>query len=87
MSSLAKPRKVTLKGSDGLIYSFLAKPKDDLRKDARIMDLNTVVNKLLSGSSDSRRRQLRKSPPSSPLFFPSLSSQYSQTFALTLPFL
>ncbi|KAF7432763.1 serine/threonine-protein kinase M1 [Pleurotus ostreatus] len=58
MSSLAKPRKVTLKGSDGLIYSFLAKPKDDLRKDARIMDLNTVVNKLLSGSSDSRRRQL-----------------------------
>ncbi|KAF4575250.1 serine/threonine-protein kinase M1 [Pleurotus pulmonarius] len=58
MTSLAKPRKITLKGSDGLIYSFLAKPKDDLRKDARIMDLNTVVNKLLSSNSDSRRRQL-----------------------------
>ncbi|KAF9266203.1 hypothetical protein L218DRAFT_101271 [Marasmius fiardii PR-910] len=58
MSSLARPRKLTLKGSDGQIYMFLAKPKDDLRKDARLMDLYSVINKLLKGNSDSRRRQL-----------------------------
>ncbi|KAG7097441.1 hypothetical protein E1B28_004786 [Marasmius oreades] len=58
MSSLAKPRKLTLAGSNGQIYMFLAKPKDDLRKDARLMDLYSVINKLLKGNSDSRRRQL-----------------------------
>jgi serine/threonine-protein kinase ATR len=39
---------------------FLGKPKDDLRKDARLMDFNAIINKLLKGNSDSRRRQLRK---------------------------
>lgn len=37
MHSLAKPRKLTVNGSDGIKYMFLAKPKDDLRKDARLM--------------------------------------------------
>ncbi len=32
---LQKPKKLTLTGSDGAPYSFLAKPKDDLRKDYR----------------------------------------------------
>ncbi|EEB98915.1 hypothetical protein MPER_01492, partial [Moniliophthora perniciosa FA553] len=58
MRSLAKPRKLTLMGSNGQIYMFLAKPKDDLRKDARLMDLNSIINKLLKGKSESRRRQL-----------------------------
>ncbi len=35
MPSLQKPKKVTLLGSDGREYPFLAKPKDDLRKDYR----------------------------------------------------
>ena len=35
MNSLQKPKKLTLVGSDGLEYPFLAKPKDDLRKDYR----------------------------------------------------
>lgn len=60
MKSLAKPRKITLLGSDGKIYAFLGKPKDDLRKDARLMDLYAIINKLLKSNSDSRRRQLRK---------------------------
>ena len=59
MRSLAKPRKITITGSDGQIYSFLGKPKDDLRKDSRLMDFNAILNKLLKSDSDSRRRQLR----------------------------
>lgn len=38
---------------------FLGKPRDDLRKDARLMDLNAIINKLLKGNSESRKRQLR----------------------------
>ncbi|KAJ7055002.1 hypothetical protein C8F01DRAFT_1160647 [Mycena amicta] len=59
MRSLAKPRKITMKGSNGQIYMFLGKPKDDLRKDARLMDFNAILNKLLKANSESRRRQLR----------------------------
>ncbi|KAG2060248.1 hypothetical protein BDR06DRAFT_872755 [Suillus hirtellus] len=58
MHSLAKPRKLTVNGSDGIKYMFLAKPKDDLRKDARLMDFNGIINKLLKTNSESRRRQL-----------------------------
>ncbi|KAI0660728.1 hypothetical protein C8Q70DRAFT_912237 [Cubamyces menziesii] len=57
MSSMAKPKKLTIEGSDGQIYTFLAK-KDDLRKDSRLMDFNAILNKLLKSDSDSRRRQL-----------------------------
>lgn len=59
MKSLAKPRKITMQGSDGKTYMFLGKPKDDLRKDARLMDFNSIINKLLRTNSESRRRQLR----------------------------
>ncbi|KAJ4486427.1 latcripin-1 [Lentinula lateritia] len=58
MHSLAKPRKITIHGSDGQTYMFLGKPKDDLRKDARLMDFNAIINKLLIANSESRRRQL-----------------------------
>jgi len=60
MKSLAKPRKITITGSNGQTYVFLGKPKDDLRKDARLMDFNAIINKFLKGNSESRRRQLRK---------------------------
>ena len=60
MRSLAKPRKITIRGSNGQTYMFLGKPRDDLRKDARLMDLNAIINKLLKGNSESRKRQLRK---------------------------
>src|SRR6266567_2820411 len=59
MKSLAKPRKITIRGSNGQTYMFLGKPKDDLRKDARLMDFNAIINKLLKANSESRRRQLR----------------------------
>lgn len=60
MSSLQKPRKISVFGSDGKLYSFLAKPKDDLRKDARLMQFNDMIIKLLKKDSESRSRHLSK---------------------------
>ncbi|KJE97226.1 hypothetical protein CAOG_09113 [Capsaspora owczarzaki ATCC 30864] len=59
LSSLQRPRKVTIVASDGKRYFYLAKPKDDLRKDCRVMEFNTMVNKLLKRDPDTRQRQLR----------------------------
>jgi serine/threonine-protein kinase ATR len=58
MSSLAKPRKIVILGTDGQKYPFLCKPKDDLRKDARLMDFNALINQIFKANSESRRRQL-----------------------------
>ncbi|KAA1466566.1 hypothetical protein DENSPDRAFT_811680 [Dentipellis sp. KUC8613] len=58
MHSLARPRKITIVGNNNQTYMFLGKPKDDLRKDARLMDFYAIINKLLKANSDSRRRQL-----------------------------
>jgi serine/threonine-protein kinase ATR len=49
---------VTLVGSDGRHYIFLAKPKDDLRKDNRMMEAAGVVNRLFVGDPAARRRNL-----------------------------
>ncbi|KAF9155074.1 serine/threonine-protein kinase M1 [Linnemannia schmuckeri] len=58
MSSLQKPRKVTAVGSDGVHYTFLCKPKDDLRKDAKVMEFNSLVNTLLKKDREANRRDL-----------------------------
>ena len=59
LHSLQKPKKLRLLGSDGNEYVFLCKPKDDLRKDTRMMELASVINHLFSLESASRRRQLK----------------------------
>ncbi|EWC44205.1 hypothetical protein DRE_06950 [Drechslerella stenobrocha 248] len=59
MSSLQKPRKVTVVGSDGRRYPLMCKPKDDLRKDARLMEFNTIINRLLKKDDESSKRQLQ----------------------------
>ena len=58
LASLARPKKVTLLGSDGKLYPMMCKPKDDLRKDARLMEFNSIVNKCLRKDPESRRRDL-----------------------------
>ncbi|XP_013143582.1 PREDICTED: serine/threonine-protein kinase ATR-like isoform X2 [Papilio polytes] len=58
LPSLQKPRKVTLKGSDGKSYIILLKSRDDLRKDFRLMEFNGVVNRFLQDAASSRRRRL-----------------------------
>ncbi|KAJ2500918.1 hypothetical protein GGH96_002332 [Coemansia sp. RSA 1972] len=59
MHSLQRPKKITIVGSDGQRYSFLCKPKDDLRKDARLMEFNAMINQLFGGDSRARPRRLR----------------------------
>ncbi|KAG5518296.1 hypothetical protein PMAC_003092 [Pneumocystis sp. 'macacae'] len=58
MNSLQRPRKITIIGSDGRHYPFLCKPKDDLRKDARLMEFNNMINKFLKIDNESRKRRL-----------------------------
>jgi serine/threonine-protein kinase ATR len=58
MNSLQKPKKVTIRGSDGKLYPFLSKAKDDLRIDYRIMEFFSVVNKCLKQEPEARRRNL-----------------------------
>ena len=50
--------QVFLFGSDGTKRPFLCKPKDDLRKDARMMEFNAMINRLLSKCPESRKRKL-----------------------------
>ena len=58
MNSLAQPKKIGIIGSDGKLYNFLAKPKDDLRKDCRVIEFYAMINKLLRRDADGRRRDL-----------------------------
>lgn len=58
MPSLQRPRRITLRGSDGKQYLFMCKPKDDLRKDFRLMEFNDIVNKYLQNHPESRQRRL-----------------------------
>ncbi|CAM1502082.1 Fc.00g040660.m01.CDS01 [Cosmosporella sp. VM-42] len=58
LSSLAKPRRLTARGTDGKNYMLLIKPKDDLRTDQRLMEFNGIINRSLKRDAESSRRQL-----------------------------
>ena len=58
LASLQKPRKMSIRGSDGHIYAILAKPKDDLRKDQRLMEFDTMINRFLKRDIDASKRKL-----------------------------
>eukprot|EP00180_Rhodochaete_pulchella_P002209 Plantae.Rhodophyta-Rhodochaete_pulchella.ctg332.p1 GENE.Plantae.Rhodophyta-Rhodochaete_pulchella.ctg332~~Plantae.Rhodophyta-Rhodochaete_pulchella.ctg332.p1 ORF type:complete len:1106 (+),score=162.07 Plantae.Rhodophyta-Rhodochaete_pulchella.ctg332:1981-5298(+) len=60
MNSLMKPKKVTVKATDGRHYGFLCKREDsgDMRKDARLMEFVSVVNRALQENPKSRQREL-----------------------------
>ena len=58
LSSLMRPKKVVVIGSDGQRYPLLAKPKDDLRKDTRMIEFMTLANRLMLRSAQCRRRRL-----------------------------
>ncbi|KAH8816823.1 protein kinase-like protein rad3 [Xylogone sp. PMI_703] len=58
LGSLQRPRKITARGSDGKDYGLLCKPKDDLRKDQRLMEFNGMINRLLKKDAESSRRKL-----------------------------
>ena len=58
LNSLQRPRKISLRGSDGRVYALLCKPKDDLRKDQRLMEFNSMINRALKKDADSSKRRL-----------------------------
>ncbi|KAI8627883.1 phosphatidylinositol 3 [Xylariaceae sp. FL1651] len=58
LGSLAKPRKLIARGSNGVNYGLLIKPKDDLRTDQRLMEFNSMINRSLKRDAESSRRQL-----------------------------
>ncbi|RUS83841.1 hypothetical protein EGW08_008382 [Elysia chlorotica] len=58
LHSLQKPKKITMIGSDGNRYVMMCKPKDDLRKDCRLMEFNTIINRFLHRDAESRKRRL-----------------------------
>ncbi|EFX01973.1 inositol kinase kinase [Grosmannia clavigera kw1407] len=58
LGSLAQPRKLTMRGSDGRLYDVLLKPKDDMRTDQRIMEVNALINQALRKDTEAMRRQL-----------------------------
>ena len=58
LKSLQKPRRLSVRGSDGKIYNVLAKPKDDLRKDQRLMEFNTMINRFLKHDVEASKRKL-----------------------------
>ena len=48
ITSKQRPRKLTVRGSDGAVYMFLLKGHEDLRQDERVMQLFKLVNTLLA---------------------------------------
>lgn len=60
LKSLQKPRKIGIRGSDGKNYSILCKPKDDLRKDQRLMEFNNMINRFLKRNVEASKRRMCK---------------------------
>lgn len=56
--SKQRPRKMTLRGSDGIGYTYALKGHEDIRQDERVMQLFGLVNTLLNNDSESFKRHL-----------------------------
>lgn len=61
MMTKEKPKRIEILGSDGGVYPFLCKREKtgDLRKDARMMEFNSMINKLLQKDREGQKRKLR----------------------------
>lgn len=53
-----RPRRMTLKGSDGSSYMYALKGHEDIRQDERVMQLFGLVNTLLDNDGESFKRHL-----------------------------
>ncbi|KAI9827848.1 MAG: phosphatidylinositol kinase- protein kinase tor1 [Thelocarpon impressellum] len=58
MNSKQRPRKISLKGSDGVTYTYLLKGHEDIRQDERVMQFFGLVNTLLATDSECFKRHL-----------------------------
>lgn len=59
ITSKQRPRKITLRGSDGKNYVFLLKGHEDLRQDERVMQLFGLVNALLVRDPQTKQHDLK----------------------------
>jgi phosphatidylinositol kinase/protein kinase (PI-3 family) len=59
INSKQRPRKITLRGSDGQDYVFLLKGHEDLRQDDRVMQVFGLVNALLIRDPQTRKHDLK----------------------------
>ncbi len=59
IESKQRPRKLTMRGSNGVEYSFLLKGHEDLRQDERVMQLFGLVNTLLSNDRETSKQDLQ----------------------------
>lgn len=58
ITSKQRPRKMVIRGSNGLDYQFLLKGHEDPRQDERVMQLFGLVNTLLANNAETCRRNL-----------------------------
>ncbi|XP_017768823.1 PREDICTED: target of rapamycin [Nicrophorus vespilloides] len=58
ITSKQRPRKLSIRGSNGKDYMFLLKGHEDLRQDERVMQIFGLVNTLLLKDPDTFRRNL-----------------------------
>ncbi|XAR59500.1 Non-specific serine/threonine protein kinase [Bertholletia excelsa] len=58
LSTKTKPKKLVIMGSDGHKYTYLLKGREDLRLDARIMQLLQAINGFLYSSRTTRSQPL-----------------------------
>ncbi|CAJ0593781.1 unnamed protein product [Cylicocyclus nassatus] len=58
ISSKQRPRKMTIRGSNGREYAFLLKGHEDPRQDERVMQLFGLINTLLVNNAETCRRNL-----------------------------
>lgn len=60
MPSKERPKTIISNASNGKKYKFLCKTesKGDLRKDSRLMDFATLINRLFNNNIESRKRKL-----------------------------
>ncbi|KAK3046508.1 phosphatidylinositol kinase-related protein kinase tor1 [Extremus antarcticus] len=58
ISSKQRPRKLAMRGSDGLKYEYVLKGHEDIRQDERVMQLFGLVNTLLATDPECLKRHL-----------------------------
>ncbi|CCH60866.1 hypothetical protein TBLA_0D03670 [Henningerozyma blattae CBS 6284] len=58
ISSKQRPRKISIKGSDGKDYQYALKGHEDIRQDSLVMQLFGLVNTLLQNDSECFQRHL-----------------------------
>jgi hypothetical protein len=86
--SKERPKKITFLGSDGNPYSFLCKreQKGDIRKNSRIMEFFTVLNRLFKVTHNKTCSYSQTSAVNVTLFFVVVSGlQLLSSSSLTLP--